>query len=299
MHPFGDNEFVKLQAPMVRYSKIAFRELIRKYNTDICTTPMMLAKEFWRSKEARESDFCTTKYDSPLIVQFASSNAEDLRLATEMVLNYSQGVDLNCGCPQSWACKEGIGAHLSGEPELVADMIKQLNAICPSHYSKSIKIRLHNNMTITSELMRRAEHMGIDFITVHGRTRSERTKVPVRTADIKLLNDMVAIPVLANGDIFTLQDAKDMVAATGCRGVSVARGLLVNPQLFTGVQQPSWSCVQEYLNLSIRYQTHPFILGHHLSYMMESLITSSDLRHFNALTSVPSMIDFIDSKIIG
>ena len=298
MHPFGENEFVKMQAPMVRYSKLAFRQLIRKYNTDICTTPMILAKEFWRSKEAREFDFCTSKDDSPLIVQFAASNATDLRYATELVLNYSNGVDLNAGCPQSWACKEEIGAYLSGKPEIVADMVKQLNSICPSSYSKSIKIRLHKDLTITSELMRRAEIMGVDFITIHGRTRAERTKVPVRLDDIKLLNEQVAVPCLANGDIYTLEDAKSVISKTGCRGVSVARGLLQNPQLFTGAKNPNWACVEAYLDLSIKYQTHPYILSHHISYMMESLVSKTSLRHFNSISSVPGIIDFISENSI-
>eukprot|EP00834_Sanchytrium_tribonematis_P006489 NODE_482_length_6938_cov_0.582541.p2 type:complete len:294 gc:universal NODE_482_length_6938_cov_0.582541:2327-3208(+) len=268
MHPFGDNDFVKMQAPMVRYSKLAFRELIRDYNVDITTTPMILAKEFHRNQKAREMEFCTSKSDHPLIVQFASQNATDLRLATQLIMNYSVGVDLNCGCPQSWAISEGIGAYLSGQPELVADMIKQLQMICPSTYSKSIKIRLHNNLQITTELMKRAEMMGIDFITVHGRTRSEMTKVPVRIHDMKILNETVQIPVIANGDVFSLQDAQNMIKSTRCRGVSVARGLLMNPELFTGASQTSWNCIYKYLDLGVSYGTHPFIISHHLSYMM-------------------------------
>eukprot|EP00835_Amoeboradix_gromovi_P004124 NODE_304_length_11385_cov_0.300018.p2 type:complete len:300 gc:universal NODE_304_length_11385_cov_0.300018:4980-4081(-) len=296
MHPFGDNEFVKSSAPMVRYSKIAFRQLLRKYDTDICVSPMILAKEFWRSSEARSSDLCTTEDDTPLIVQFAASNAIDLRYATELVIKYSKGVDINCGCPCGWAQKEKIGAYLSSKPEIVADMVKQLSSICPSYYSKSIKIRLHNDLALTSELMRRAEHMGIDFVTIHGRTRAEKTAVPVRLHDIKLLNEQVGIPCLANGDIFTLEDARETVAATGCRGVSVARGLLCNPQLFTGVSKPDWSCVSSYLDCSIKYSTHPYIISHHLSYMLESLITKTDLRHFNSLTSIPSIVDFINDR---
>ncbi len=294
MHPFGDNPFVKVQAPMVRYSKLAFRQLIREYNVDVCTSPMILAKEFWRSKEARESDFCTSIDDKSVIVQFAASNATDLRLATELILNYSSGVDINCGCPQSWALKEEIGAYLSSKPEVVEDMVKQLKMICPESYSKSIKIRLANDMKTSVELMKRAEHMGIDFITIHGRTRSEQTKIPVRVKDIAFLNDQVSIPCIANGDVSTLEEAIEFHQQTGCRGVSIARGLLSNPKLFTG-QPVDKECVLKYLDLSICYGTHPFIISHHISYMLESLITKSDLRLFNSLPSIPSIIDFINT----
>ncbi|KAG7157502.1 tRNA-dihydrouridine(20a/20b) synthase [NAD(P)+]-like 3 [Homarus americanus] len=79
--------------PMVRYSKLAFRSLVRKYECDLCFTPMIISDCFIQSIRARHSDFTTCKEDALLVVQFS---------------NYCDGVDLNCGCPQRWAM---AGAH--------------------------------------------------------------------------------------------------------------------------------------------------------------------------------------------
>ena len=114
----GANSFVSLclsndrplfiAAPMIRYSKLPFRQLCRDYDVDLTYTPMMLAKEFIRHPHARYTDFSTNSFDRPIIAQFAAKDTVTLSRAAEMVFPFVDGVDLNCGCPQTWACQEGI-----------------------------------------------------------------------------------------------------------------------------------------------------------------------------------------------
>ncbi len=101
---------------MVRYSKLPFRLLVREYGADIVYTPMILAHEFIRSQIARDSDFTTCSVEREttpdgrehaLIAQFASSDAVEFARAAELIAPWVDGVDLNCGCPQSWALKVG------------------------------------------------------------------------------------------------------------------------------------------------------------------------------------------------
>ncbi|CAN0367518.1 unnamed protein product [Lampetra fluviatilis] len=96
---------VRVSAPMVRYSKLAFRSLVRRYGCDLCFTPMILADAFARSLRARDSEFTTNAADRPLIVQFAANDPYDLAAASLAVTPYADGVDLNCGCPQRTANK--------------------------------------------------------------------------------------------------------------------------------------------------------------------------------------------------
>ncbi len=84
---------------------------------------------------------------------------------------FIDGVDFNCGCPQPWVVKEGIGAALSNAPEKVAELVKAARAALPADKTVSVKIRLRPNLQQTVELVRRAEKMGADWITVHGRTQ--------------------------------------------------------------------------------------------------------------------------------
>ncbi|XP_073921086.1 tRNA-dihydrouridine(20a/20b) synthase [NAD(P)+]-like isoform X2 [Castor canadensis] len=127
-------QLIKVCAPMVRYSKLAFRTLVRKYCCDLCYTPMIVAADFVRSMKARDSEFTTNQGDCPLIVQFAANDARLLSDAARIVCPYANGIDINCGCPQ----------------------------------------RIHDNLAKTVDLCRKAEATGVSWITVHGRTTEER-----------------------------------------------------------------------------------------------------------------------------
>jgi tRNA-dihydrouridine synthase 4 len=136
---------------MVRYSKLPFRQLVRDYNVDLTYTPMLVAKEFTRHPHARDVEFSTNEDDRPLIAQFAAKDAVTLSRAAEMVLPYVDGIDLNCGCPQSWACQEGIGAGLMKDPELVRDMVRGVKARVGNEFCVSTKIRIHQDLKLFFE----------------------------------------------------------------------------------------------------------------------------------------------------
>ncbi|MGH0128616.1 UNVERIFIED_CONTAM: hypothetical protein FKN15_058445 [Acipenser sinensis] len=139
---FQPGRVLKICAPMVRYSKLAFRSLVRKYECDLCFTPMIIAESFVKSIKARDSEFTTNQADGPLIVQFAANDPQVLADAASIVSPFADGVDLNCGCPQRWAVAEGYGACLINKPELLRDMLRQVrNQIENPNFSVSIKIR--------------------------------------------------------------------------------------------------------------------------------------------------------------
>ncbi|XP_038549804.1 B-cell receptor-associated protein 29-like isoform X2 [Micropterus salmoides] len=218
MDMFENGRVLKICAPMVRYSKLAFRSLVRKYNCDICFTPMIVAADFMRSVKARDSEFTTNECDRPLIVQFASHDAQTLADAACVVAPFSDGVDLNCGCPQRWAMSAGYGACLINKPELVKDMVRHVrNQVDNPNYTASIKIRIHKDLRRTVDLCQKAESAGVSWITVHGRTSEERHQ-PVHYDAIKTIKDSVSVPVIANGDIKYLRDVESTHRLTGVDG---------------------------------------------------------------------------------
>ncbi|KAJ2162182.1 tRNA dihydrouridine synthase [Coemansia sp. RSA 552] len=278
-------------APMVRYSKGAFRELLRDYSVDIAYTPMILADVFASSKFARR-DYTTNDSDCPVVVQFAAHDPADLAHAAQIVAPFADGIDLNCGCPQKWAYSEHIGAYLSERPETVQDMVRAVKSVVD--IPCSVKIRKHpTDMRQTVELVRRAEMMGVDWITIHGRNRHQKSTEPVDYDAIRLVKESVSVPVLANGGIFTLDDANVMYSKTGVDGVMSARGLLQNPALFAGYEYTPLSCVERYVNMALAYGTPTFILHHHIMYMLERVMSNVERRTFNCLTSVPAIVDHL------
>uniref|UniRef100_A0A0K0DDC8 Dus domain-containing protein n=1 Tax=Angiostrongylus cantonensis TaxID=6313 RepID=A0A0K0DDC8_ANGCA len=140
-------------APMVRYSKLAFRQLVRLYDVDCCYTPMIYAKSFLESEFCRSSEFSTIPEDRPLIVQFASDDPFIFASAAELVYKYSSGVDLNCGCPKGQVRSKGFGSILLDRPDHLADMVRQCRSrISDPEFTISLKIRLQYPLNRTVDL---------------------------------------------------------------------------------------------------------------------------------------------------
>ncbi|RFU32173.1 hypothetical protein B7463_g4185, partial [Scytalidium lignicola] len=280
-------------APMVRYSKLAFRETVAQYGIDLCWTPMILAKEFNRSPIARESDFTTSHIAPPTIAQFGASSPLEFARASSLVAPYVNGVDLNCGCPQAWACAENLGASLIHKRELVLEMVKDAKKALREdgwdvgdgearegrRKTVSVKIRIHKDLRETVDLVQtlQSANLGVDFLTIHGRTRSQPSNAtnPVSLSAISILKSHCTVPVLSNGDVFTLEDASRHVSETGVDGVMAARGLLLNPGMFAreegkkGVEKlrASWDVIETFLNNVVRAPIPYKLVLHHLSEM--------------------------------
>ena len=128
--------------------RLQFRQLIRKYDCDLAYTPMIMSNSFVRSPRARDIEFTTHEYDRPLIVQFAANNTNDFATAAQFVQPYSDGVELNCGCPQKWAIQEGIGSALIENNSLICEMVKETRKRLnyDPNFTVAIKIRLHQDI---------------------------------------------------------------------------------------------------------------------------------------------------------
>ncbi|KAG0372825.1 tRNA-dihydrouridine(20a/20b) synthase [NAD(P)+]-like protein [Mortierella sp. AD032] len=253
---------------------------------------MILADVFSSSNYARECEFSTNFLDDPVVIQFAASNGHDLANAAQLAAPYVSAIDINCGCPQKWAINEKIGSHLMSDPETVRDMIRQVKGRVD--VPCSIKIRIHKDLRETEEFVKRALSVGVDFITVHGRTRRQKSTEPVSLEGMKLVKEISTVPVLANGDVFSMEDANHIVAATGVDGTMSARGILENPALFAGDTVTPWECIEDYIDLALSYGTNAFIFHHHLMYMLEKSMSNAERRTFNSLTTIPAILDCLE-----
>ncbi|GCB76213.1 tRNA-dihydrouridine(20a/20b) synthase [NAD(P)+]-like isoform X1 [Scyliorhinus torazame] len=290
---FQPGHVVKICAPMVRYSKLAFRSLVRKYDCELCFTPMIIASAFLRSGKARDNEFTTNYVDRPLVVQFAASHAQDLADAACIVSPFADGVDLNCGCPQRWAMAEGYGACLINKPELVQDMVRQVkNQVERPNFSVSIKIRIHKDLARTVDLCRKVEAAGISWITVHGRATEERHQ-PVHYDTIKIIKENLNIPVVANGDVRSNKDIDFVHQLTGIDGVMAARGLLANPAMFAGYEETPLQCVRDWVDTALEHGTPYTCFHHHLMYMLERITSKQEKKIFNVLSSMSAVIDYL------
>ncbi|KAH3880911.1 tRNA-dihydrouridine(20a/20b) synthase [NAD(P)+]-like [Dreissena polymorpha] len=296
---FSEKEVVKVCAPMVRYSKLPFRMLVRQYGCDLAFTPMIIANSFVASLKARDSEFTTCREDRPLIVQFAAHNDVDFGNAAGIVSPYADGVDLNCGCPQRWAMADGYGACLIKKPALVRDMVLQArNRVDRLDFTVSIKIRIHDDIRETVEYCRTMEAAGVSWIAVHGRTKEQRNQ-PVNLEAVKLIRENLSIPVVANGDIKSMEDVNSVSTFTGVQGVMSARGMLQNPAMFTGLENTPLQCMEDWVAIALQYGTPFSIFHHHLMYMCERIMSKAERRIFNSLPSTAAVLDYLRENYTG
>eukprot|EP01006_Ploeotia_vitrea_P063253 TRINITY_DN85207_c0_g1_i1.p1 TRINITY_DN85207_c0_g1~~TRINITY_DN85207_c0_g1_i1.p1 ORF type:complete len:405 (-),score=195.90 TRINITY_DN85207_c0_g1_i1:41-1255(-) len=323
-----NKKVVRIVAPMVRYSKLPFRLLCRENGCDVAFTPMIIAESFNRSQMARDSEFSTTqplaraddaddtaattirkpRLDSPLVVQFATNSPVEFGSAARKVVGYAEAVDLNCGCPQRWTVKRGIGASMVNKPELIKQMVWEARKQTGPHdMAVSVKIRLHKKDAAsyesshkharhTIDVVQQAERAGASWVSVHGRNVHER-RTPVHYDMIKLIKDAATVPIVANGDVFDMDEFDHVADITGVDGIMCARGILANPAMFNGSKRTPPAVIARYLELAMLYGGQFPIHHHHLMYMMYPQLGRVDRRRFSTLRSMAGVIDFLQQTI--
>ena len=226
-----EEDLKKVQAPMVRCSRPPFRKLCSLWGTDIVYTHMILADCFVRSASARTVDFALFRGEEKLITQFAAKSGPTLAQAAAIVSPFTDGIDINCGCPQKWAMKDGYGSALLERPELVADMVS-----CVSNSGAGVpcvvKMRVYDDLKTSVEFAKRAEKAGAAWLTVHGRTPWCTSSATVRHEAIKLIKESVSIPVVANGGARDPESTIRLALEANVGAVMAGQGLLDNPAMF-------------------------------------------------------------------
>ena len=176
---------------------------------------------------------CQTAAGVDCTVQLLGSDAENMAVnALEAVRFGAKKIDLNFGCPAPTVNKHKGGAVLLKEPELIRHIVATLRDRLPEHIPLSGKMRLgYEDKSLALECASAIADGGACALTVHARTKIEAYEPPAHWDWIKKIREHVSIPVIANGDVFTLQDYIDVKAISGCRHVMLGRGAVIRPDL--------------------------------------------------------------------
>jgi len=266
-------------APMVDQSELPFRMLCRRYDANLCYTPMLHAKHFANSHKYRRRYFTSHPDDRTLVVQFCANDPAWLLAAATHVQDNCDAVDINLGCPQNIAKRGNYGAFLMEQADTVLSLVRTLH----QHLRVPVfcKMRVWTDMDRTIAFAKALEEAGCQLLAVHGRTREMKGSV-MGLADwkaIKQVKEALSIPVLANGNIRHAQDVRDCLAATGADGVMSAEGLLRNPALFSGKTLTPFQLALEYLELC---ETYPSERGWMRNHLCKILYEYVETEHFRA-----------------
>lgn len=219
---------------MAGVTDFAFRRVCRELGAAMTTTEMVSAKALVYKDEKTKSILYIPEDEHPSAVQIFGHEVSVMAEAAQMALELSGAdiLDINMGCPVGKVIKSGDGSALMKTPELARDIIE---AVCRA-VSKPVTVKFRKGWDGGSvnavEFARLCEEAGASAIAVHGRTRVQMYS---GRADWDIIRDVkraVSIPVIANGDIFTAEDAAHILRYTGCELAMAGRGTFGNPWLF-------------------------------------------------------------------
>ncbi len=170
------------------------------------------------------------------------------------------GIDLNFGCPAKVVNRHGGGAALLQDPELLHRIVSAVRRAVPAEVPVSAKMRLGFDDDQSAEDCARAIAAGgANQLVVHGRTRAQGYKPPAYWARIADVRSVVNIPVVANGEIWTVADAQRCRAESGCHDLMLGRGMVSDPGLAWDIlaadgasepgQAPQWADLQPLFHL--------------------------------------------------
>ncbi len=224
-------------APMAGVTSLPFRLIAREAGAALAFTETVSARGLVEGGSGSWKLLESVPEDSPLAFQLYGGEAGVLGEATEMLAERgAELVDLNLGCPVKKFLKHGAGACLMREPSRIGPLVAAMRRALPGGVL-SVKMRTGWDAdSITAPRVARiAEAEGADFVSIHGRTRSQLYRGTVNRGHIAEVVDAVKIPVIANGDIVTPQDAVVMLGETGASGVMIGRGAMANPWIFSQI----------------------------------------------------------------
>ncbi|KAL2916436.1 tRNA-dihydrouridine synthase 2 [Polyrhizophydium stewartii] len=243
-----------------------------KYRADIVYSPEIIDRRLMRSQRIVNQELGTVDFidDSGtlnlrvhprerghLVVQLGSSTPEYAAAAAKLVAGDVDGIDLNCGCPKKFSVSGGMGSALLEEPDLLESILRAL--VSSVSIPVTCKIRLldakdgKSSIERTIELMQRLEKTNIASIALHCRFRHERPRQPAHWDVFDDIAKAVSIPVIANGDMWTLDDMRRLKESHGARVSSFmfARGAQDNVSVFRREGPlPHWEVMKEYLRVS-------------------------------------------------
>lgn len=222
-------------APLAGITNLPFRIICRREGASLAFTEMVSVNGLVREGVKTLALLKSSPEDRPLGIQLFGDTPHQLAEAARMVEEYGDLLDINMGCPVRKVVGTGAGSALLREPLKIAAIIRAVRAVTGRPLTIKIRSGWQCGDDTFREIGKIAEAEGCDAITLHPRSRSRMFAGRADWQQLMELKELLNIPVIGSGDLFTPQDCIRMLAETGCDGVMVARGALGAPWIFRQV----------------------------------------------------------------
>ena len=304
-----------LQSPLSGVTDLVFRRLVRRYAPNsMMYTEMVSAKEIHHLREL-PTIMAIAPDEDPISIQLFDCRPDFMaQAACKAVAQGANTIDINMGCPVNKITKKGGGSSLLRSPEVAEAIVKTVVDAVDVPVTVKTRIGWDDNEINILDFARRMEDSGAQMLTLHGRTRAQGYNGIARWEWIAKVKQALSIPVIANGDIFSVEAAIRCLEITQADGVMCSRGTLGYPFLVgeidyffkTGEMLPTPSvaarlqCAKEHLQGLWEYKGQRGIYQSrkHLAWYCKGFPNAAELRdRLSQITSLEQGCEILDRTI--
>jgi nifR3 family TIM-barrel protein len=229
-----------LLAPLAGYTNLPFRLAVRELGgLGLATTDLVNARALLQASRKTMELIQTCPADRPVAVQIYGANREEMAAAARWLEDYGvSSVDINMGCPVHKVVRGGGGSALLCDPGGTVALVRAVVEAVRIPVTVKMRLGWDEGSWSAPFFAREFEKAGVAAVIIHGRTRAQGFSGRVNLDGIRAVAEAVErIPVIGNGDVRTIPDAACMLEVTGCAGIAIGRGALLNPWIFAQLRR--------------------------------------------------------------